>query len=144
MTALSADKARHVKGSPIGGPAMDVAASTTLYGGGLICNDTSGNAVPAADTASYTLAGVSSEKVDNSSGSVGDETVAPEYGQVEELEIQGSSLDKTDIGKNVFVQDDQTVTDAATATNDVKVGLLRGVSGGKAYVQIGVFGPTDS
>ena len=78
-----------------------------LYRGGLAV-DSSGYAVAAADTASAKFLGVIYEKVDNSAGSAGDKNVRIWRKGIFKFAATGMAI--TDIGKRVYVSDDQTVT----------------------------------
>jgi len=141
MAALTADKARTVYGTPIGVD-VRVAASTTLYAGAIAVGDAGGDAVAATDAAGLALLGIVTEKVDNSSGADGDKTVVVQRGHIEKL--NHSALVQADVGKNVFVSDDNTVSDSAAMTNDLKVGTLVGFEDGDALVLIGVFADVDA
>lgn len=142
MTALSADLAQARRGEGICFE-HPVAASTTIYKGSLVSLNSSGYAIPAADTASTTCVGVAEEKVDNSAGSAGDKNVVVR--RMAEFEFATASLVLADVGKNCFVADDQTVGDAAAQTNDIKVGVVtQYVSATKVRVLVGVLAATDS
>jgi hypothetical protein len=140
MAVLSADKSRNVAGTPIGFRA-GVAASTTIYAGALLALDAGGSLLPAADTASLAFAGVSTEQVAN----VGADDVVDcgvQRGHAEWFLQTG--LVQAQLLKNVFVSDDNTVTDAAAGTNDLKVGTLLALSGSEALIHIGVFAALDA
>lgn len=79
-----------------------------VYRGGMVCLNTSGYAVAAQDTASFRFAGVAYEKKDNSSGSAGDEDVRVYRSGLHKFAGTGFAI--TDVGKRVYVSDDQTVT----------------------------------
>ena len=139
MAALTADRTRDIsaKNNMEGLPPMDVAASTTLYMGGFVSRDATGNAVMASDTAGEVVVGVCPEGVDNSAGSAGDKTVAPQNGQIELFEIVASSLTKADIGLVAVISTDQDLTDATTATNDIPAGRVVGIVNGKVAIRVG-------
>lgn len=136
MAALTADRPLSKSGA---GHAeeYDVAASTTIYAGALCCLDASGNLVPASDTAGLKFAGVAEEQADNSAGAAGDISVAVRTDIV--VECEPGALVAADAGTVCFILDDQTVTDALAATNDVPCGLYLGddPKTGKARVHIG-------
>lgn len=98
-----------------------VAASTKIYKGTLVAVNASGYAVPGADTANFKFAGVAYETVDNSSGSNGDKAIRVE--KCGEFEMVASGLAQGDLGKEVYITDDQTVQLAAN-TNGMKVGAI--------------------
>lgn len=99
-----------------------VAASTTIYKGSIVMVVTgTGYAVPGANTANGVVIGVATEKVDNSSGSDGDLTVEVERKGL--FKFAASSIAITDVGKAVFVVDDQTF-DETDPGNSVSAGKL--------------------
>ncbi|MGB0972795.1 MAG: hypothetical protein ACPGVG_17825 [Mycobacterium sp.] len=137
MAALSASRPRSHDRAALTGR-YPVSASTTIWDGAIVAIDTDGYAVPAADTASFEVVGIARKKADNSSGSDGDIDVYVDNLVLEEG-LDATGLAQTQVGRVVSVSDDQTVTDAAAATNDVKVGRLMRLysSGGKADVFVG-------
>lgn len=100
-----------------------VAASTTIYAGAIVALNTSGYAVPAADTANLLVMGRAEETVDNASGSAGDLTVVVRRGLFR-WDNHGTPLTIADIGDGAFVADDHTVAAKATTTNDVCAGEI--------------------
>lgn len=141
MAALTADKARAASGTPYGFPA-DVAASTTIFLGSLCAFNAAGFLVPATDTAALAIAGIAKASCDNSSGANGDKSVVVQRGLISE--IAHSALVQADCGKNVFVEDDNSVTDGAGATNDLKAGTLVGFKGSLALLHVAVFADVDA
>jgi hypothetical protein len=139
--ALSADKIRDHNG---GGTTFEVpvAASALIYHGALVCFDTAGRAVAAADTSGYAIAGVAEKQADNSSGSAGAIDCIVRRGQVEKFAT--SVLVLADVGKNAQVADDATLTDAAAASNDVAVGTIVKFETGFVHVQVGVLAESDA
>lgn len=118
MAALTADrKTSFREGIEI---EYKVAASTKIYAGSLVCINTSGYAVPGADTANFKFVGIAQEQVDNSSGANGDKTVRVKRKGIFRLSASGMAV--TDIGAAVNVSDDQTV--AKTTTNSVACGKI--------------------
>jgi len=97
-----------------------VAETTTIYKGALVCVNTSGYLVPAADTAGYRFKGIAYEQVDNSSGSNGDLNCRVHTGDVHQLAC--SSITQAMVGQMMYVVDDSAVDD--TATNFIAVGRL--------------------
>jgi predicted RecA/RadA family phage recombinase len=117
MTVLSADKevnrkAGNIVSYPVG--------TDIVYKGALVCDDGSGYAVPAADSAGYALIGIAVENVDNSAGSPGDKSVR--VYKTGTLEVAKASAAQTDNGVLMYILDDQTV--AASSTNSVKAGYV--------------------
>jgi len=122
MTALTQDRnTEYSLGDLL---AIPVAAGSQIFAGSLVCSNTSGYAVPAADTAGLKFEGVATELVDNSGGADGDVSIVVRrrgryrYGCL-------SDLDQSALGASVCAVDDQTVSaDAAETTNDVAVGVI--------------------
>lgn len=132
MTALADD--RLIQSAAGGTYRLPVAASTTIYKGGMVCDNGSGAAVPAADTAGYVVVGIALEHVDNSSGSAGDRYVNVLAGQAFELVTSGAGAGN--IGDYAYVTDDQTVA-LVPNTNNVVAGVVsRYVSATSVYVYI--------
>ena len=93
--------------------------------GALVCIDTSGYATNGADTASFLFAGVSYEQVDNSAGSAGDKEIRIEKTGEHTFAYNGGDAAQAVLGKEVYIVDNQTVDDDATATtNDIKCGTI--------------------
>jgi len=134
MAALAADLELEMKGATKI-RSFDVTADDCIYKGALVCIDTDGFAVPAADTASYEFVGIAVEQADNTGGSDGDIEVKVYTEGCFKL-TGNNTLAQTHVGHIVTVADDQTVTDAV-ATNDVNVGMLvKFISATSGWVEI--------
>ncbi len=131
MAALTKDRNTTRK---IGGQAAyPVAAGVKIYAGALVCINASGYAVPAADTAGLKLVGVSRQYVDNTGGADGAQTVLVWKDGV--FDFAAAGMTAADVGKPVFVADDQTV--ALATTNGVGCGIITEVeSATKVWVDI--------
>lgn len=143
MAALTANRRRYRRGVARKGYAVG-ADSMQFYEGQLVVFDTAGKLRPAADTSGFRIAGVATKK--ESTGASNTREIEFEFGHEEWFPITGiTAADKQAMG---MVADDNTVTDAATATNDVEVGLVQnletkgGVSG--AWFRIAEFGPDSA
>lgn len=88
-----------------------VAAATVIYAGALVALDATGNAILAAPTGTV-MRGVALAEADNSDGAAGDENVMIERGPF--LVANDGSIDRTHIGTDIYVVDDNTVGDAGT------------------------------
>lgn len=139
MTALSA-AARRTKYSMERAVELSLPMGTgvTIYANGLVCFNATGYAAAAADTANFKIAGLAAETKTNS-GADGAANVRVLRGVEAEFAIQSTSITIADAGLDAVVQDDNTVTDATTATNDVRVGVITGMSGALARVIVGTF-----
>lgn len=110
MTALTRDRATSYReGLELEYP---VAAATKIYAGSLVCVNTGGYAVPAADTNGFLLAGAALEQVDNSTGANADKTVRVRRRGV--FQFAAASISQAMVGKAMFVKDDQTFDDTST------------------------------
>ena len=119
MTALTEDRNTHYReGVEV---ESKVAASTKVYGGSLVCRNTSGYAVPGADTSGFVFEGVAQERVDNSSGANGAKSVVVRKTGIHRFAASGMAI--TDVGKPAFISDDQTVAKSGV-TNWVCCGRI--------------------
>lgn len=120
--ALSADRVVRKRGAGI--PTRRVylmKASTTIYRGSIVCVDTNGLAVPAADTAAFVCVGIATNgQVSAASGSY---YIEVECGYEFLLPV-GAGITQADVGAKAVVVDDASVTDAGAGTNDVVVGTI--------------------
>jgi len=126
MTALTGDRRLERRD----GVELDfpVAAATRIYGGALVATNTSGYLVPGGDTAGYKFAGVASGWFDNTSGANGELIAVVRRRGVINCAI--ASAVQADVGKSVFLADDQTVAFAAGTENKIYVGVIAGVIDG--------------
>jgi hypothetical protein len=124
---------------------IGAADNAVWYLNGLIQRNSSGYGVAAADTASQYVLGVATNSGSNTAAghANGAINIEYEYGFVWPF-VADASIDITDVGKNAFVKDDQTVQDKTAAANDSVVGIVRLVVGSVAYVQVGIIGQVDS
>ena len=130
MSALTRDRATpYREGIEVEYP---VAANSKIYAGSLVCVNTAGYAVPAADTSGYRFAGVALEQVDNSDGG---KNVRLRRAGV--FEFDAGSISQDMVGAAMYAVDDHTFDDAEGPTNDIKVGLLvKYVSATKGWIDI--------
>lgn len=116
---------------------VGVSAGQEIISGTLVCYAADGYLADGADTASYVFAGVADESVDNSAGADGDENCEIYvYGQFK-FAAQGLAI--TDVGKRLYLVDNQTVAteDDADVDNYVYVGrLAEYISATECWVEI--------
>ena len=118
MTVLAADRNTvRREGDIYEFPAL---AAAKVYGGSIAAIDANGKAQPAADTAGLKVVGICEGYVDNSAGADDALSVKVRRGV---FKLAASGLTDADIGKPLFIVDDQSVQLAAT-TNDVFAGIL--------------------
>ena len=112
-----------------------VAANSKIYAGSLVCANTSGYAVPAADTAGLKFLGVALEQEDNTAGANGAKTVR--LRRTGNFLFDAASISQSMVGSPMYVMDDHTIDDAAGPTNDIRVGVLvKYVSDTKGWIDI--------
>lgn len=115
---------------------QDVAASTTIEAGKMTARNSSGYAVEAADTAGLVVTGRAEEKVDNSSGANGDKTVEVRRNKAFKFKNSGTNaVTVAEIGKDVFVEDDETVA-KEPGINSIIAGQCIGVESDGVWVFI--------
>ena len=105
-----------------------IAAATQVYKGAMAGLDAAGNIVPAAP-ATPVMRGVVTEGVDNSGGIAGALNVSTKKGV---FRFNQTGLDRTNIGEDVFVVDDNTVGAAGTLV----AGRLEQIDAAGAWVKI--------
>lgn len=124
MTALAAGRITKPKGGTARRQSYLMADDAVIYAGGMVCLNATGYAVPAANTAGYSdVVGIAVATVDNTNGGDGGNAVVVEYGIAFLLDV-GAGITQADVGRDAFVVDDQTVTDAGAATGGVRVGKI--------------------
>jgi|UniRef100_A0A7C5AKY8 hypothetical protein len=133
MPALTKDRATPYRdGIELDFP---VAANAKIYAGSMVCANSGGYAVPAADTAGYRFLGVALEQVDNTNGANGAKKVRLRRTGV--FEFDALSITQAMVGTSMYVVDDHTIDDASGPVNDIRVGLLvKYVSDTKGWVDI--------
>ena len=132
MSAVTTSRATQRRDIPVG--KVDVAASTTLYGGTLICYNSSGALVDGSDATGLTFAGVAREDADNSDGAAGD--IECEFYRAGVFKFVSSGLAAGDEGLPVYLTDNQTVLKTATSYG-IRVGTIVTVdSATVAWVEI--------
>lgn len=112
-----------------------VAASTTIYAGTLVALNSSGYALPAADTAGLRVVGRAEATVDNSAGSAGDVNADVKEGVFLYNNSATDAVDANDRGKDCFVEDDNTVSEAG-ATHRVVAGRVVDVTTDGVWVDV--------
>lgn len=142
MAATTVDRQIESYGEPIQESHV-IKSGQTLKIGALANFDANGQLTDAADTASEMCAGIVIGFPDGVATGNGTAQATIAYGHAVKLI---TTADATSwLGKNVFVEDNQTVSGAGAQTNDVKVGSVCKLAGSTttAYVRIRVFGASD-
>lgn len=117
-------------------------SNVKVYRGSLVSVNSAGYIVAATDLASSVFAGVSLDEVDNSAGSAGDKEVEVDIGgAMLEVTHSDGSMAQTNVSDAVVANGDAAVVSAATATNDIPVGVIAEVvSATKVIVKCRAFG----
>ncbi len=125
MTALTADRqAPYKEGVEVPIP---VGAAKTIYAGSLVALDGTTRAAEAgSDASGKVFAGVARMAADNSSGDEGDLDIVVRRRGLFLLNIY-AAVTQDDVGKPVFIKDDQTVALAANVTYAIYCGVIAGI-----------------
>lgn len=135
MPALAADRitpSRKTGRSLVG----DLAAATKIYMGSLVAKNAAGYCVPASDAAALRVVGVALETVDNTAGAAGDKNVHLLTG-VFKLGNAGGAIVQASKHALAYVADDNSVTTAAVAVNDVIAGLVDSIDSDGVWLSVG-------
>lgn len=128
MAALTANAVRLTRGTPKYGTAA-VADGSTIYVGAIVMWDASaGRAIPGADSAGDHVLGIAvgaphQDGVSVTGNSGGTELVRFAYGH-EAFIAANAALTAAFTGLDAVVEDDNQLTTAADATNDVRFGRV--------------------
>lgn len=110
---------------PFASVSVGVAASTKVLAGTLVAPDAGGDLTQGGDDAGAGRAFLCLETVDNTAGADGDlKAKILVSGMFSGIAV--GTLTKADIGDNAMAVDNQTISNAATTTNDIPVGLIVG------------------
>lgn len=122
MTVLTQDKKiERTDGVELPFPVKEAA---NIFAGALVATDATGYLVRGSDTAALVFQGFAIEHRDNSDGQSGDIVCTVRRRGLIKCGIAAAGQD--DVGKNVFLVDDQTVGLAATTTHDIFCGTIAG------------------
>jgi hypothetical protein len=135
MTALTEDRAvREALGRDY---SSTVKASTTIYAGGMIGQDTAGDAVMMSADNTLRVLGVAMEQVDNSAGGDGDLSVTYRKGIFLMNNQSGDLCTIAEKGEACFAQDDNTVAKTNNGGARPMAGKIIGFEGTQVMVEIG-------
>ena len=139
MAALSDDRITRRKDGRV--IPMKVKAATRIYGGGIVASD-GGYAIPGkigAAANDLIAMGVAESGVDNTGGSDGDATVFVLAGYSFELDnaAGGDAIVQADVGKECWMEDDQTVSLPDAPGNRSKAGKINEVTPNSVWVTVG-------
>jgi len=114
-----------------------VAASTTLYAGGIAALDGSNNLVMATDVAARRAVGVVFAEVDNSTGSAGDLNGLVEVGIFKLANSGTNAITDAHIGQFCFVEDNSIVASTG-GSYGVVAGIVKKVDTDGVWVEMGL------
>lgn len=122
MASATSSRATSQKPAEVG--LCGVAALAVIYAGTMLCYDADGYIVDGADTAGYRFAGVAREDVSNAAGADGDKDAT--FFREGTFKFASSGLTAADVGKPVFLIDNQTVglLDHASVDMAIYVGVI--------------------
>lgn len=130
MAALAKDRITKELASGGASFADPVAANAKIYRGAMVGLDAAGNAVPAA-AATPVMRGVAvDDGADNTGGAAGAASVRTRRGV---FHLNQTGLNRTHIGKTVYVLDDNTV---GTTNTNLAAGKLVDLDATGAWVEI--------
>jgi len=99
---------------------LEVKTAVNIFQGAMVCVDATGYAIPAADVAANIFQGIAQEQKDNTSGASGALKVIVERPDRFIATLASAAI--TDIGLDVYISDDDTLT--KTVGNGVYVGKV--------------------
>lgn len=136
MTALSAGRTTPERdGAQFSFP---VAATTTIYQGGIVALNTSGYATPGAATATLAVVGMAAADANNASGGNGDISVPVKAGVFRFGNSSSSDeITRAQIGDTCFVVDDQTVAKTNGSSTRPPAGIIVDVDSSGVWVRLG-------
>ena len=143
MTALTADRTTIEHAGPDYSSA--VYQSTIIYGGSIVCLNSTGYLVPGSTATGLVAVGRSNEQVDNSAGSSGDLACSFRMGVFSfGNSAGGDEITIAEIGDVCFIVDDQTVAKTNGSGTRSPAGKIMGIDEwGGVEVQIGVYASVD-
>jgi len=110
-----------------------VKANTEIFAGSLVCVDATGYAVPAGDIAQHKFVGVARQWVNNTGGN-GAVTILVRRRGI--FEFEALSIAITDVGKNMFVVDEDTFDESDPGQGVICGRLYKFVSATKGWISI--------
>lgn len=121
MAQATADRFAKWRPGDVQSYGLDGGATQQIFKGVMVCLDTDGYAVEGANTAGYKFVGVATEQKKTTATST-DGTHSIKVARKGVFSFVGSSLARTDIGRPVWLTDDQTIS--TTKTNVGPVGVI--------------------
>jgi hypothetical protein len=135
-TALSAERDTPARANAY--VSLTVKTNVIIYAGSLVCVDSTGKAVPAADTSGYAVIGRAESTVDNATSVTTTKTIKVARGTFRWA--NGDVIAAADIGKIAYVTDDQTVNKTGGGQNII-AGTVVDVDSSGVWVDTAKVGP---
>ena len=117
----------------IGYVVLGVAAATKIYAGSLVAKNASGYAVPASNAAGLVVIGRAEAGADNSAGAAADISIVVKPGVFAYNNSVANALTIANIGKKVWIEDDNTVAGVA-GTHGTVAGVFLGFDGTSCWI----------
>lgn len=115
---------------------LPVAANTKVFGGAMVAIAATGFASGATATAANVTVGRADETVDNTGGAAGDKTIKVRRGVFRFANsAAGDLITRTEIGKDCYVVDDQTVAKTSNSSARPVAGKVFGVDALGVWVE---------
>lgn len=121
---------------------LGVASNVIIYAGSLVCVNSSGKAVPAADSSGYAVVGRAGATIDNRTA-VYSASATIDVDQGIFLWVNGDAIVDADIGKLVYVTDDQTVNKTGGGQNIIAGTVVKVASDG-VWIDTAKIGPSGA
>jgi hypothetical protein len=134
MSALTADRETKMKDGEL--VSVPVAASTKVFGGGMVCANATGYATPGATATTLTYLGRAEEQVDNSSGAAGALSVLVRRKKAFKwANLAADLVTQAELGKTCYVVDDQTVAKTNGTSTRSAAGVVIGIDSDGVWVE---------
>lgn len=112
-----------------------VAAATRIFGGAIVCINSSGYAVPGATSTTLKAVGVAEQRADNSAGAAGDIRVRVRKGPHRfGNSASADAIGLADVGSPCYVVDDQTVAKTHASNTRSVAGVVFDVDADGVWV----------
>ena len=114
---------------------LPVAAAKKIYAGALVAADANGFVTPGAVATTLTYLGRAEEQVDNSAGANGDKTLQVRMGAAFKFKNSGGDpVTQAELGKTVYIEDDETVAKTNGTGTRSAAGKVVGVESDGVWV----------
>ncbi len=115
---------------------IPLAASTTIYQGGLVAANASGYAVPGSVATTLKAAGRAEETIDNSAGSAGDRSITVKRGVFKFKNSGSDPVTQAGVLGDCYIVDDETVAATNGTNTRSKAGKVLEVEATGVWVEI--------